>query len=114
MYVLGGEKGYVEKDYDYLIYFYTNENIIESYDEWRRQFKSLDEVAGIGKTLKLYKDPDQRDGQYPNHKYLLISAFNGDPGQMEKAIAELKLRDGNCVLFFKAVAPFYQKERQYL
>ena len=114
MYRIGGENGNVERDYEYLIYYYTNENILdkETYNEWRAQFKPLDAVPGIGTTLRLFRDPDQRDGQYPGYKYLLISGFSGDPAQMEAAVAALKLRPGNTVIFFKAIAPFHEKQRQ--
>lgn len=112
MYQLGGKKGYLEKDYEYLLYFYTNEDILEEkdFDEWWEQFESLENVKGIGNQLRLFRDPDQRDGQFPTYKYLLIYGFKGDPTQMKKAIRKLSPREGNCVIFFKAIAPLYRKD----
>lgn len=112
MFQIGGKKGFVEKDYNYLIYFYTNENILKQkdYNEWWKQFKDLENIKGFGNMIRLYKDEDQRDGQIPTYKFLYVCGYDGNITKMKKAIENLELREGNCIIFFKAIAPIHIKE----
>lgn len=108
---IGGAKGYLEKRYDYLLYFYTNENILnkKAFDAWNKQFEPLRQIPGMGDMIRLYRNPIQRTGQFPPHKILLIYGFSGDPKKMQKAVSKLQLAEGTSVLFYKAIAPLLEK-----
>ena len=108
---IGGSKGYLEKRYEYLLYFYTNDNILnkKAFDAWKKQFAPLEAVGGMGDMIRLYRNPEQRTGQFPTHKLLLIYGFNGDPAKMKKAVAKLKVSEGTSVIFYKAIAPLLEK-----
>ena len=109
---IGGAKGYLEKRYDHLLYFYTNDNILEkkAFTEWWKQFAPLEAVPVIGDKIRLYRNPEQRTGQFPTHKLLLVYGFDGDPAKMKKAIAKLKVSAGTSVILYKAIAPLYEKQ----
>ena len=109
---IGGAKGYLEKQYDYLLHIYTNEDILDKavYKDWWAQFDPIKEVPGFGNGIRLFRHFEQRKGQFPKYKYLSVFGFNGEAAKMKKAVSKLKLREGSTVIFYKAIAPIVEKD----
>ncbi|MDR1027905.1 MAG: hypothetical protein LBL63_00615 [Clostridiales Family XIII bacterium] len=108
---LGGANGFIEKQNDYLLLVYTNEEIAEDgqFQAWWDAFDDIRAVFGLSEGIRLVVDPDQRAGQTPKWKYLVAHGFSGDAERMKRAIARHVTQGDSALWFYKAIAEQVEK-----
>jgi hypothetical protein len=111
MSILGGTNGYIEKENDYLLLAYTNEEIVsdEQYKAWWSGFADIQAVPGLSEGIRLVVDADQRVGENPSWKYLVAYGFSGDAAKMKKAVSLHTVQGDSALWFYEAVADIVNK-----
>lgn len=91
----------VESLNDYLLLVYTDEEIADNaryHEWWDGGFADVQAVPGLTEGTRLLVDPDQRVGQIPTWKYLVVHGFSGDAEQLKERVSARPAGDGLWLL----------------
>ncbi len=105
-------EGPIESLCGHLLLVYTNEEIAgdEEYRSWwDKGFADIQTIAGLGSGARHVVDPDQRAGQVPTWKYLVVHGFTGDAGQLKERVLAHTVHDDSALWFYEATADFVRK-----
>jgi len=112
MSILGGAKGFIEKNNDYLLLAYTNVEIgtKEQFAEWWNGFTDIAIIPGLSEGFRLISERDQRPGQKPRWKYMVAFGYSGDAEKMKNAIMAHKFVDDSAIWFYIGINDLIQRE----
>jgi hypothetical protein len=106
MSILGGENGFLESQYDILLFAFADEPV------------DLDiGLPGFSEGLRLqcdrnkypYLPPGNNEGEW---EYLTVYGFSGDVARLKEAVTQYEKRDNSVLWLYEAIAPLAQNAWQ--
>ena len=111
MSIIGGTNGFIENDNKYMLLAFTNEEIAtdEQCKAWWDGFSDINAIDGLGEGLRVVVGIDQRIGQVPYWKYMVVFGFSGDVEQLKNAVAGHESTADSALWFYEAIGDTVQK-----
>lgn len=101
-----------EGENEHLLLAYTNEDIHddENYRAWwGREFDDLQWIAGLSDASRFFADPNQRAGQVPRWKYLVVHGFTGDAAELRRRVQVHAMSSDSALWLYDAIGDFVRK-----
>ena len=111
MSILGGANGFVENQTDCLLFAFTNEGIDldEKFENWWKEFVDIAKIPGLSEAIRVVADADQRPGDMPAWKYMVVYGFSGNVEEIKEAINVHKMETDSELWFFEAISELVMK-----